>query len=134
MASWSASAASSGLRIVRTATAHSRERCRCTSTPNASPSPSTWAASSSWSLRRRARPPRRGRAGSLHRHVRELDPEAAGHVRQVGPPQDHVLGGDGLVELDGDGAGARRRRADDLGVLQALARVRCAPPARRRCR
>ena len=47
MPSWSPSAASSGLLMVRSATAQSRSRCRAKRTPKASWSPPTWAASSS---------------------------------------------------------------------------------------
>ena len=134
-ASWRASAASSGLPVVRSATAQSRSRCRRNSSPNASGSPARWASTRAASLVLPTDPPTPPTssvpASRPDRDVGDLPAVATASRGQPGQPDQQVAGRRGRVERDGALLGRRLLAADLVELVDASPVPRSRRPERR---
>src|SRR6476469_9547668 len=117
--SWSPSAASWGLPMVRSATAQRRSRCRVNSVAKASGSPATWAARRSTSERSSA-----GASVTLHHDLGDLAAVLAAHGGQRGQPDHDVAALDGRVDGHHPMGPGHRRLAGELGALEVRRNLR----------
>ena len=121
-ASWRASAASSGLPVVRRATAHSRSRWRRNSSPNASGSPARCASirATSWRLVDSSTPPARHGGQDLTVMSAISPRKPPDGRRQLGQPDEQVAGRRCRVEGDVAALGGVLLPADPVELVDGV--------------